>query len=316
MRLAKASPARSALGSLPCWSKPQRCSPTNTGRGLPCFVSSYSRRSPSNGWIWASASARLLLEEGKAIDDARFPRSAFSIDDFLMQLARLDPDQALERLRKLPTAILLGDPYDPGAAVAVALATDHPAKAEQAFHLWKRNWVHSDHTNRYVMHLCRRLAQVDPAIARRVAASRQPGGARDGLGLRGARPGGNQKVRRVEAIDNAIQEIDRLRESGPGPEQVMILQGIRGVADQPRRRDPARGRTQARNGSPKSSGAAAALIPGSIRPRRNSSVFRTSDLSACCWRGTIATWLPSSTSRWMLTSARLRLAKARRRNSM
>ncbi len=231
MRLAKASPARERARKLALLEQATTLFANEHRPGPPVFrlqlLSALAEQ-----WLdlGERQRARLLLEEGKAIDDARFPRSAFSIDDFLMQLARLDPDQALERLRKLPTAILSGDPYDPGAAVAVALATDHPAKAEQAFHLWKRNWVHSDHTNRYVMRLCRRLARVDPAIARRVAASRERPAERAmawayvALGLAETKKSGA-----VEAIDNAIQEIDRLRESGPGPEQVMILQGIRAM---------------------------------------------------------------------------------------
>ncbi len=235
-----------------------------------------------------------------------------------MQLARLDPDQALERLRKLPTSNLEGTPYDPGAAVAVALATDHPAKAEQAFHLWKRTGIQFDHTNRYVMRLCRRLARVDPLIARRVAASQERPAERAmawayvALGL-----ADTKKAGAVEAIDHAIQEIDRVRESGPGPSSSRSSKTFSRCG---RPTPPSRfcrwSNEALRNGSLRSSGAAWRFILNSIRRKRKSSVSRTSDLSACCWRGTIARWLRSFTSRSMLTSARLRLARAGRRNSM
>ena len=67
---------------------------------------------------------------------------------FLGQLARLEPDQALARLQKLPTLkVSLGtlDPHDPPAAVAVELAIDHPAEAERAFHLRQRTGVQSSY---------------------------------------------------------------------------------------------------------------------------------------------------------------------------
>jgi hypothetical protein len=73
------------------------------------------------------------------------------------------------------------------------------------------------------MRLCHRLAQVDPTRASRVAASL--GGPSPGprgcawafvaLGL-----AKNDRAGASEAIDRAIQEIDRLRESGPNPEPI------------------------------------------------------------------------------------------------
>ena len=76
--------------------------------------------------------------------------------------------------------------------------------------------------------LCRRLAQVDPPRARRVAESLHGAGARAcgwayvALGLAEKdKPGASA------AMDRAIEEIDRLRESGAGPDAVTILSGIR-----------------------------------------------------------------------------------------
>ena len=79
-----------------------------------------------------------------------------------------------------------------------------------------------------LLRLCRRLARVDPPRARRVAASLSGPGTRAcawasvAVGL-----AEKDKAGASEALDRAIQEIDRLRESGPGPESVSIVSGIR-----------------------------------------------------------------------------------------
>jgi hypothetical protein len=165
--------------------------------------------------------ARLVLDEGKKSSNALNAR-------FLGQLARLEPDQAMAQAQKLPN--LQGNPGSRDAAlaeVAIQLATDHPAEAEQAFNL------RDARNDRFVieflaMRLCRRLARVDPIRARRVAASLRSPGIRActwaylALGL-----AKKDKSGASEAIDRAIQEIDRLRESGPGPEPVIIVNGIR-----------------------------------------------------------------------------------------
>jgi hypothetical protein len=173
--------------------------------------------------------AQQLVEEGKSVIASLPPANAATENHFLGQLARLEPDQAPERLRKLPdpknsaTSQLL---YDAPAAVAVELATEHPAEAEKAFNVWDRvgiQWV----TNMHAMRLARRLARVDPpragrfAAAQRGLAERALAWAYVALGL-----AESKRARAPEAVDQAIQEIDRLRESGPGPEQVMILTDV------------------------------------------------------------------------------------------
>jgi hypothetical protein len=156
--------------------------------------------------------ARFVLQEGKI-------SSAVYLSGFLGQLARLEPDQILARLQNLP-------PYqlDPAfrdrtlAEVAFQLAIDHPAEAEQVFHL--REGGKSELSSLPdALRLCRRLARVDPMRARRIAASLGHPGTRAcawahvALGL-----AQEDKAGAAEAMDRAIQEIDRLRESGPGPE--------------------------------------------------------------------------------------------------
>ena len=46
--------------------------------------------------------ARLLLQEGKSLFDSLPLQNAVRETRFLVQLARLEPDQALARLQKLP----------------------------------------------------------------------------------------------------------------------------------------------------------------------------------------------------------------------
>ncbi len=175
--------------------------------------------------------ARLLLQKGKSLYDAVPAGSTGTLPEFLRQLARLEPDPAIERLRKIPdltkssTMVLL---YDSPASVAVGLATDHPAEAEWAFNLWDRTGVQWQwYTNRCTMSLCYRLARVDPARACRVAMA-QRGPAERALAWAYVALGLAEKDRAgaAEAIDHAIDEIDRLRQSGPGPEVSPILSDV------------------------------------------------------------------------------------------
>jgi hypothetical protein len=142
---------------------------------------------------------------------------------YLCQLARLEPDQIQARLQTLAT--LQGDTgYRDRALVQVAfqLAIDHTALAEQVFNM-REGGPRELLSLSEAMRLCHRLAQVDPTRASRVAASL--GGPSPGprgcawafvaLGL-----AKNDRAGASEAIDRAIQEIDRLRESGPNPEPI------------------------------------------------------------------------------------------------
>ena len=173
--------------------------------------------------------ARAVLEEGKGPLDSLPVAYAMLQGAFLAQLARIEPGQAMDRLRKLPaprggSSSML---EDAPAEVAVSLAIDHPEEAERAFHLWKRTGIQWQ-TVAYVMQIARRLARVDAPRARRFAAAqgspadRALAWAYVALGLSESR-----QADAAEAIDRALDEIDRLRESGPGPEQVIVLGDMR-----------------------------------------------------------------------------------------
>ena len=146
---------------------------------------------------------------------------------FLAQLARLDPQPVIARLQKVPGGSSPRDRSHEPVYVALRLATDHPAEAEQVFNL--RQAGGTDGLLVFdVLRLCRRLARVDPPRARRFAASHGSRGIRAcawasvAVGM-----ADRDKAGASEALDRAIEEIDRLRESGPGLEQVFFLNGIR-----------------------------------------------------------------------------------------
>ena len=145
---------------------------------------------------------------------------------FFRQLAALEPERALAELLKLPA---LTDPSYRArelTEIALTLATDHPARAEEVFHLREGVDDRLLASSHYALLLCHRLARVDPPCARRVAASLNIPGARASawayvaLGL-----AEKDKAGAFDAIDRAIQEIDRLRESGPGREPATYVAG-------------------------------------------------------------------------------------------
>ena len=156
------------------------------------------------------------------------PRAG-TLPEFLMQLAgRLNPTKlsSSSELPDLNKDTTWPPLYDSAAAVAVGLAIDHPAEAERALNLWKRSGIQIL-TNHYVMQLCYRLARVDPTCARRVAMGGVMRNAALASGLPGAGPGPEkEKTGAAEAVDHAIEEIDRLRESGPGPEPIPRIGGV------------------------------------------------------------------------------------------
>lgn len=164
--------------------------------------------------------ARLLLEDEK-VSTAVFQRG------FLRPLAGLDPEKALAQLQKQPA---LTDPSYRArelTEIAFQIATDHPARAEEVFRLREGVDDRLLASSHYGLGLCRRLARVDPTRARRVAASLNVAGARAcgwayvALGL-----AETDKAGVSEAIDRAIQEIDRLRETGPAPEPATFVGGF------------------------------------------------------------------------------------------
>ena len=163
--------------------------------------------------------ARLVLEEGKSSSNVFHT-------GYLGQLARLDPDHVMAQLQKQPNYINPSQRDAEVTAIAVQLATDHPADAERFFNL------RLGHTDRFptgtdTLRLCLRLARVDPTRARRVVASLGEPGIRAcawanvALGL-----AEKDKAGASEAMDRAIQEIDRLRTSALAREPVYAVGGV------------------------------------------------------------------------------------------
>jgi hypothetical protein len=167
--------------------------------------------------------ARPLLDEGKTLNDV------FQAQ-FLGQLGRLEPTEVMPRLQKFSAPPNRNNPNyrnDMLAELAVQLAADRPALAEQVFNLRDGSGDQNQAVYREIR-LCRRLARVDPATARRVAASLIGTGTRAcGWASVAAGLAEKDKAGASEALNRSIQEIDRVRESGPGPETVFIVNGIR-----------------------------------------------------------------------------------------
>ena len=167
--------------------------------------------------------ARHLLDQGKTSSDV------FQAG-FLGQLGRLEPEQAIATLQKLPNRVSASARNGLLAEVAAQLAIDHPGEAERVFNL-REVTGGEDHVVFAELRLCRRMARVDPQRARRVAASLRDTGTRAcawasvAVGL-----AENDKAGAAAAMNSAIEEIDRLRESGPGPGAVYIINGIRLMA--------------------------------------------------------------------------------------
>jgi RNA polymerase sigma-70 factor (ECF subfamily) len=125
--------------------------------------------SVARGWLDLGEPdrARPLLQEGKTIYDPLPPDRAAILSRFLVTLARLEPDQAEARFRKL----IGSRSYDISMCdAAVELAIDHPSEAERLFNAREQRGLDIT-THSYAMRLCRRLAKIDPPRARRIAAS-------------------------------------------------------------------------------------------------------------------------------------------------
>jgi RNA polymerase sigma factor (sigma-70 family) len=163
--------------------------------------------------------ARLLLRDEEISNDVLRTGN-------LGQLARLDPKQAMEQWQKQPTR---GNSSQHDAwltAIALQIATEYPADAERFLNM-QDGRDNRFPSNTDTLQLCRRLARVDPTRARRIAASLSDPGMRAcswayvALGLA-------EKDKRAasEAMDRAIQEIDRMRESGPVPEPDYVVGGV------------------------------------------------------------------------------------------
>jgi hypothetical protein len=174
------------------------------------------------GEVWLdlgeAENARKELLEGLKLLDT--PVHSPLQNGFLRQLARLEPKLALPYIKKVPTVervLLFAD-------LAPQLTIDDPAEAERFFQ--SADWP--GFRVELPLRLCRRLARVDCPRARRFAASLPSPGARVcawafvALGL-----AEKDQAAAREALDRAIESIDRLRETGPSPEAVIMYNQVR-----------------------------------------------------------------------------------------
>jgi RNA polymerase sigma factor (sigma-70 family) len=175
------------------------------------------------GWLdlGMAGNANLLNQEGQKIFDSFPSGSQRSYVAFTGLAARIDPASVLAKIRTIDDVALRGRSYD---EVAVHLALEHPAEAERAFNLYEHRFSFA--RDILAMRICRRLAKVDLARARRIAAAIETPGARAcawACTALGAYERDKQAAR--EALDRSIEAIDRILESGPGLELVTTVDG-------------------------------------------------------------------------------------------
>ncbi len=175
------------------------------------------------GWLDLGMveNARPLAEVGQKLLDTIPQETALGFVAFHAQVARIDPARVLGQIHKID------DPYVRAGyfnRVAFQLARAHPAEAEQALNLYEDR----SGFNRQSLWLrvCRRLANVDPARAGRIAAAVEtPGAAACAWAYTALGAIEHDKLAAREALDRSLEAIDRILESGPGLERVTSVQG-------------------------------------------------------------------------------------------
>ena len=135
--------------------------------------------------------------------------------------------------------------------------------------------------------------------ARRVAALQQARRTRDGLGLRGTRPGGDKEAGAAEASITRSRKSTGCGNRGLGPTRSWSGKTSIDVPDQPRRRDFPVVERIAPERLAEVFWRAVALHPRIEQDMKKSFVSRISASSACYSRGTTARLPPRSSSRWM-----------------
>jgi hypothetical protein len=167
--------------------------------------------------------AHRVISTGKVLIDKLTPSGRPYQTGFPGQFARFEPVEALAWLKKLPKSTARDME---AAAVAAALAFEHPDQAEEVLNsldFGVRPTTHGD-----VLRVCRRTARVDPTRATRIAAAFGSPGQRAcawaavalGLSDRG-------RAGVTQAVDHVLDEIDQIRKSGPGPVQSWLVSGVR-----------------------------------------------------------------------------------------
>ena len=166
--------------------------------------------------------ARPLIEDGLKILDSQPAARGPLIGGFLAQVARLDPEQSRMRIQKISDVAARDDCY---REATVAMARSQPADAERFFGMIEQGSGYSAYSN--AIRLCRRLAEVDPPRAQRIAAEIETPGARAcawAFTALGASERDNQAAH--QSLDRSLEAIDQILKSGPGPEPRTSLDGV------------------------------------------------------------------------------------------
>jgi len=174
------------------------------------------------------AKARTLFAEGKKLVEALPVLKRTDAGSFLARLARVEPNAALALLQDAGTMRWRQRTY---ANVAIRLAYEHPAEAEQVLDrlrepLWRFTAAHR---------ICRRLARLDPPRARRIAAALPNPSERayawaflaDGLAMTdhdGALAALDQALREIDGIDP--RDASRMIDANPAVSILPLVERI------------------------------------------------------------------------------------------
>jgi hypothetical protein len=165
--------------------------------------------------------AKIVCDEGLKIIDSQPPGQGGRTLEFLAQLARLDPAQALARIQKIPKQNDRDDCY---GDAAIALGVSRPDEAERFFNLIEAR-IGPAMFGRAVR-LCKRLGKVDVTRARRIAEEIEGRGTRACAFVSIALGAFEHDRHAVEALlDRSLETIDQVIESGRGVEPLVLGDG-------------------------------------------------------------------------------------------
>jgi hypothetical protein len=166
--------------------------------------------------------AKPLVDEGlKLLDSGPAGRGPL-VGGFLIQVARIDPAQALARIQKIQDP---AERFRLYGKAAVELAPSQPAEAERFYGLMEERSGYEFFG--FTTLLCRQLAKVDPPRAQRIAAAVETPGARAcAWAFTALGASERDKPAALESLDRSLEAIDLILDSGPGLEPSTNLDGV------------------------------------------------------------------------------------------
>ncbi len=178
----------------------------------------------ADGWLNLGEDDKgreLLLEAFKLLEEIPPPRR-FLNRNFLATAARIDLERVLSLIKD---ATRPADRRFSLVAVARSLADGHPAEAERVFRLYENEASDSRFASQktmLVLHLCHRMAKVDPERAKRILAGlNDPAEQSCAWALLAIGLDGRDKSAARSALNESIRIIDRLLDTARASERLL-----------------------------------------------------------------------------------------------